>query len=438
VRGARVGRALLVALATGSSLFVSSSGADAAASCPSSQPCIAVHLPDGTVQYVDADAINSEAAAAQNADAPNAVKPGQAYPGSPNVVNLGLSVNAMLADLDPPLQSAVTFTAMPRPADGTTAVLTADNLAAPSNYEQGLLPAFYVDGNQIQYVRAPLNDSDDPSTDDGVQSQQDGTLDLFAYTGPMLHVSDSASDANPSAGQSVTFTASSDATAAESVTYTWTSSDRPTPVSEPVLSRTFPVAGTYEMFLRASGTDGSGGAADPLWVTVGPSTHTTTPPVTKTPGGGHSSPPGTPKPGPSNGHGNQPTSSPAPHPSPSVSAPGITGTALPGPSLATIATNARKPLVASAERSSPPATVVLDNDNLPLVRGQLIGPGAVVLSGSVPGAAQAGVSPAGRLSRGWRAAGLVGSVAAIMLLFAAGAARELRWFRRLRSVVRPR
>jgi hypothetical protein len=80
----------------------------------------------------------------------------------------------------------------------------------------------------------------------------------------------------------------------------------------------------------------------------------------------------------------------------------------------------------------------LQNDQLPLVRGQLLGQGGVTLSGTPPGGASAGIAPFGRLSSGRRDLALAGSIAAIMLLFAAGAARELRWFGKLRSVVRPR
>jgi hypothetical protein len=436
MRRARVGRALLVAVAVGSSLTALSAHAAGGTGCPASQPCLAVHLPDGSVQYVDIDTINSEASAAQAAHAPNAVPAGITYPGSDNVINLGLSVNALIQDLDPTISP--TFTELPRaPNVDTTAILKGDNLAAPSNFEQGLLPAFWVNGNVIDYVRAPLDSSDNPATDDGIVSQEDGPLDFYVYTGPMLTVTDSATTTRPKVGQPVTFTASATlpdgSPDSAQLTYTWTFSDDATPVVQPTVTRSFGSADqTYEVLLRVSGTDGSGGVADPIEVAI-PRAKTSppTPPPTQTPGGGHSSTPSSPKPGQSLGHGTQQPTNPAtvrPTPSVTPSAPSGTGSAHPSASAsaATTATTGAQP--GTAHTTPPNSTAVLDN-NLPLVHGQLIGPGAVVVAGAQPEAVQAGVSPAGRLSPGWRDVGLIGAIAAIMLLFAAGAARELRWFR---------
>jgi PKD repeat protein len=420
MRRAWVGRGLLVGAAV--ACFVALPAASVqAATCVSSAASIVVHLPSGT-QTVTAAGLCRLATVDEQyytRSVPNSDE--QASP----FISAGVPITAVLQDvgLDP---ATVTFTGAVRTSDGSWSTLTNADLVHPT-FANGLVPVVEVNGDAINYVR-PLRPGDaDTNANDEIDTDPGVPLQLYAGTGPLLDVTATATPMSAKPGQAISFTATA-TPASESPSYSWTFSDGATAAGEDV-THAFATAGTYEVTVIARGADGSGGEARPIYPSVsGGATRTPTP--TPTPGGGQSSPPSSPKPGPTSGHGNQPSGTPTPRPTPSSSA----------SAPAAAATSTARPTTRRTTGSHGPrhSTAVLDADELPLVHGKLIGKGAVVLSAAGPAVAQTGAAAAGRLSAGWRAAGLVGSIAVIMLLFAAGAARELRWSRRLRSAVKPR
>jgi hypothetical protein len=427
MRCAPLSRAIVVALALGGALVALPFHAGAVASgCPTSDPCIAVHLQSGT-QYVTATQITNEATAAAAASAPNAVQNVQysysASSGQPGpFVALGLSENALLTELLGPIGfSHVTFTELTRPIDGTEAILQSSHgdLAAPSDFEGGLLPVFRVNGSAIDYIRQYRNATDDATQDDEVETDPGGMLDLYVGTGPLLTVTSQNSPQAPKIGAPVTFTASS---SGDSVPpkYTWqvylSYPDQVAVFHGRRATHVFSAAGEYEVVVSAAGADGAGGFAAPLFVLVGKV---------------HASPSKTPHPGgtgtPSPSH--TPRQSGTPAPTPSTSGPGLgspsasagTGSASPGPSAA----SSGGP---SAGKHSPPPP---DVGGLPIVDGRLIAQTVALrtLPGSVVDRSLSVGSAAAPLSHGWRVTVGAASVVAIMLLFGWGAARELRWSR---------
>jgi hypothetical protein len=447
MRRAPLGRALILALTLGGALGVPLLSATAAASpCSPSNPCLAVHLPDGSVDYAFIPAIRADAAAAQGQ--PNGVADGTNYPqltpggGDAGVVTVSdaVSVNALvaplLASLNPPVaMSSVTFTDMPR-SDGSWSILPAAELTArPSGFaDPTLLPAYYapVGQNNILYARPLLNSTDSNLGDNGVSSfnTSNGELDLFVRTGPLLTVTASASVLPPKTakiGQPISFTSSSSGTAAK-VSYAWTVNGAQQVSSQQNFTYSFPAAGTYELQVTASGSDDSAGTATPIFITVG-TTH-----FRGTPSPGTSA---TPTPTPTATAKPTPTLTSTPLPTVSKSAPAVTSSS---PTAGSAGGHKGGTATGAPQRSSPPSPPAHAANGLPLVRGRLIGQSAALLlttTGPAADESSVGVSPSSRLSVGWRAAALVGSIAVIMLLFVAGAARELRWSRRGRGVVRP-
>ena len=418
------GRALVAALALGGALAVPAAPAAAATSCPTGDPCIAVHLQSGT-QYVTASQITAQATAAADADAANAVQDVQylysVSAGTGPFVGIGLSVNALLENLlGPNGFGQVTFTELTRPIDGSESILQsgAGDLSAPSGFLDGQLPVFWVNGSEIDYTRPLRNDSDNAATDDAIQSDQGGALDLYVHTGPLLTVTAHASATTIKADQTVTFTASS---SGDSVppTYRWTLFGSPHrfAVGQRV-THIFATSGLYEVLLSAAGSDDSAGSAEPLFITVGTALT--------------SSPSQSPSPGSSGSR--TPSSSPDPtataHPTSTSTGQGSgapSGSPHPGAS----ATDGSGPTPSAGVSGSVRPTPSADPGQLPVVSGRLVGEGvALLISPGAPSVqTQGGGVSAAPLSTGWRVTTATGSVLAIMLLFGLGAARELRWSR---------
>lgn len=441
MRRALLGRALVAALALGGALSIPlapAAASTAPATCLSSGPCVAVELPGGGVDYLNSDDITNDAQAAINANAPNAVSNvqyqynGDASQGGPYVMT-GLSVNALLQDeLSAQVVSTVTFAEVIVPGPiGSTSFLTAgsgtSNLSAPSNYggppTPGLLPVFWVNGTEIDYARPLLNDTDNAVVDD-VQSAENAPLVLDVRTGPLLKVTGHASvsgSATAKIGQPITFTASSKGDDVKP-TFTWTFDGTEVSRQQDFTHR-FAASGVYQVQVTAAGPDDSAGAAVPFFVTVGTGHFKGSPKPGSSP---------TPSPTPTPTPTITPTPSPAPAGTASQSAPGATSTSPNGKA------GAASPSAQPESFQRPDG--VQSASGLPVVHGRLIGQSVALLTapGSVLEQHPPGVAPAARLSADWRVTALTGSIAAIMLLFVAGAARELRWSRRPRSVVRPR
>jgi PKD domain len=447
MRGAPLGRALAIALLLGGALgFPVTPAAAAVSPCPTSDPCLAIHLPNGHIDYLTASQLRIEAAAAQGTS--SGVADGTNYPqltpsGAPTdvvTVASALSVNALisplLAGMNPPVPlSAVTFTYMPR-GDGTWSILTADELSgAPTVFQDSsLLPAYYspLGQDQIRYVRPLLNNADSNLVDDGVGTEPPANvLDLFVQTGPLLTVKASASvsaSTTVKIGQPITFTATSSGDSI-SPRFTWTNLNSGKDISHLAsFTYKFAAAGVYGIQVTAAGSDDSAGTAAPLFITVG-SAHFK----------------GSPHPGGSKSPSPHPTRTPTEPPSPSPSATSTNGaggsaSATPGPSSTSGSTTGQGqgPTTPAAPTVSPDARPSDASNGAPVVEGRLIGQTVALLTPSQSVATQTsvGVTPATRLSGIWRVTAGVGSAVAIILLFAAGAFRELRWSRR-RGSVRP-
>jgi hypothetical protein len=436
MRRAPLSRALLVALALCGALAVpllSVASATTPGTCNSPGPCLVVQLPNGDADYLDSDAINSAAQAAIAANAPNAVsqvqydfsngKPGQ-------YVVTGLSVNAVMHNLlTPQVLSQVTFAEVTVPGtEGSSSFLTGgqapSNLSAPSNYlgppTPGLLPVFFVNGTVVDYERPLLNENDSAFADD-TQSLQNGPIDLSIHTGPLLtvtaHASISASKV-AKIGQPITFTSSSQGDTVMP-TFTWTINGDVVSHQQDFTHK-FTGVGSYEIQVSAAGSDDSAGQSAPLFVTVGTAHYKGSP-----------KPGGTPTPTPSVTPTPSPTPTPTPtgsHSGPATTASSPTGSSTSGSPASVAPVNAR------------PTTDNRAANGQQIVHGRVIAQTVALLTlpHAAPSQNAVGVSPDARVSIGWRATALVASIVAIMLLFAAGAARELRWGKRLRSVVRPR
>jgi hypothetical protein len=443
---APLSRSLVVALVLGGALGgVATSPAAAAdpTSCATSGPCIIVGLPNGGVDYLDSDDINADAQAAVTAGAPNAVSDvqyqydGDAGAGGPYVA-LGLSVNALMQDVLSPQELAkVTFAEVTVPGAGASHSFlvggtSPSDLSAPSGFDgpptAGLLPVFFVNGTEINYVR-PLRSSTDNATFDDVESNQAGPIDLDVHTGPLLTVTASThpSVAKPvKIGAPIVFSASSSGDAVEPQ-FTWTLSTGEVLSHQQTFTHSFKGTGstTYEVELSAAGPDDSAGVAAPLFITVGPARYKGNPSPGSTPTPTHSAAP-------------RPTTTPTTPPPTTTGSPGTGTQSTPPTAPTTGSSSGRSGGSTASPQPTPPAQPATSSAGLPLVRGRLIGQTAALVTtpGSVVEATTTGVSPDVRLSGGWRAAAIAGSVAAIMLLFAAGAFRELRWSRRKRSVVR--
>ena len=417
------GRALVAALALGGALAVPAAPAAAATSCPTGDPCIAVHLQSGT-QYVTASQITAQATAAADADAANAVQDVQylysVSAGTGPFVGLGLSVNALLENLlGPNGFGQVTFTELTRPIDGSESILQcgAGDLSAPSGFLDGQLPVFWVNGSEIDYTRPLRDDSDNAATDDAIQSDQGGALDLYVHTGPLLTVTAHASATTIKADQTVTFTASSSGDA-NTPAYRWTLFGSPHRFAAGQrVTHTFATSGEYEVLLSAAGPDDSAGAASPLFITVG--TATSSPSQSPSPGSSGSRSPSTSADPTATSH---PTATPSGQGSGSPS-----GSPHPGGS----ATDGSGPTPSAGASASVRPTPPANPGQLPVVSGRLVGEGVALLttSGASSAQAQSDAIPSARMSTGWRVTTATGSVLAIMLLFGLGAARELRWSR---------
>ncbi len=277
---APLSRALVVAVVLGGALGgVATSPAAAAdpTSCATSGPCIIVGLPNGGVDYLDSDDINADAQAAMTANAPNAVSDvqyqydGDAGAGGPYVTS-GLSVNAVMQDVLSPQELAkVTFAEVTVPGAGASHSFlvggtSPSDLSAPSGFHgpptAGLLPVFFVNGTEINYVR-PLRSSTDNATFDDVESNQAGPIDLDVHTGPLLTVTASThpSVAKPvKIGAPIVFSASSSGDAVEPQ-FTWTLSTGEVLSHQQTFTHSFKGTGstTYEVELSAAGPDDSAG-----------------------------------------------------------------------------------------------------------------------------------------------------------------------------------
>jgi PKD domain len=155
--------------------------------------------------------------------------------------------------------------------DGTAeATLSAKDLSTQTDTFENPseLPVIDYDGEHIVYYR-PWRGGSDANAGDQVTEDQHVPLAIDVYQGPLLTVTATASDANISAGGSVTFGETVTGGGGAALSYRWnfgggaanTTSNAAAPVES------FPSAGTFSVTLEVTDADGGGGA-DTIPITV--------------------------------------------------------------------------------------------------------------------------------------------------------------------------
>jgi hypothetical protein len=422
----RPGWALAVVIALAAIPVIPDTVAVASSSCPPSSATIVVDLPDGSGQTVtatdicnDADVFNTQYFTRANTTG----GPSEDTQSAP-FVQQGLSVRALLLTLgiDP---RTVDFVGITR-QDGTLSTLdeSSHDLDDPPDFQGGLLPVVWVDGNVIDYTR-PLRSDTDLNAADAVQTAPGGVLTVVVHDGPQLTVNATASRSSVAINKPVRFFASAPGASAASqpLSYTWTFGDGTSATGSQV-SHAFTTAGGYDAQVTATGANDSAGVSPQVAITVGTRVH-------KSPDGGRGS--GTkrghkaPSTGPTTGKGHRTGSTPAKQASPGKTA----VTKLPPSTKITIPA----PMPPGAAKTGPADGVAPEIAQPPLISGQLIGPGTLLADTTAQ--ANPATAPAARIGG---AAGLpvaLGAAAVVGLLLGAGAARELGWTRRRRRAVTP-
>jgi PKD domain len=400
--------------------------AAAAAGCAGSQGCVEVFVPGSASPVSFTVAQINALADVHNASYTTRIAGGATLEDTPHVM-AGLSIGQLLVDASPGINlNTVTFTAVPRPSNGTWSTLTTPDLLPGSDFQDGLLPCVFFDGSQLHYVR-PLRSDTDTNGTDSFQVAPGADLEVHAYTGPELSVGATASSTGIKAGQSVDFSGTvSGAGSGATLDYEWTVDNGAathTISTAPNPSYRFLTAGVYEVLLTATGSDGSAGLSTPIFVTVGSAP---TSPGHPTPGPGRSASPHPPTSPPATGGPKPSTGSSSP--TPSKGAPGAGhGRASASPSAVSANGGGSTPSATPSPAANLPAA------GAPLVDGRLIGQTAALPLASGNLESTAAGSAAEPLSDGWRAPAVLAWVAAIMLLFTAGALGERHRNRRRRS-----
>ena len=422
----RPGRALAVVIALAAIPVIPGAAAVASSSCPPSSATIVVDLPDGGGQTVtatdicnDADVFNTQYFTRANTNG----GPTQDTQSSP-FVQQGLSIRALLLTLGVNPRT-VDFVGITR-QDGTLSTLdeSTHDLDDPPDFQGGLLPVVWVDGNVIDYTR-PLRSDTDLNAADAVQTTPGGVLTIVVHDGPQLTVNATASRSSVAINKPVRFFASAPGAPAASqpLTYTWTFGDGTSATGSQV-SHAFTTAGGYDAQVSASGANDSAGVSPQVAITVGTRAH-------KSPGGGDGS--GTkkhhkaPATGPTIGKGHRAGSRPAKHASSGKTA----VTKLPSTTKVTIPA----PLPPGAAETGPADGTAPLIAQPPLISGQLIGPGTLLADTTAQ--ANSATAPAARIGGAAGVGVALGAAAAVGLLLGAGAARELGWTSRRRRAVTP-
>jgi chitodextrinase len=349
-------------------------------------------------------------------------------------VSQGLSINQVLVNsgFDP---TKVTFTAVPR-LDGTWATLSTPQLQKPvadGVFVDSLLPVVHSIGDGMEYVR-PLTGPNDANNNDVFTPADASTpLDVYVFTGPELTVKETASKRKVQPGTPVQFSATvtdnGTARPASSVDYSWTfGPDGTASTASP--THTFAKAGTYLVLLTVTGaTDGAGGQATPVLITVGSpkagptKTSSPGPTPTKTPDPTQTPKPPTSTPPP-------PTSSPQPTPHPgsghSTGVPKLPRTLFPRGSLAG---RLSRNFTRLQQQSLGGQPTLAPPPNQPVVSGQVVGGGSVPLTASALASDATSVesTPAVDDATRWSPGVVPGYVGVVLLLLGVGIARERGW-----------
>jgi hypothetical protein len=252
----------------------------------------------------------------------------------------------------------VSFLSITRP-NGSLAILRRGDLAEASPFADGP-PIVWTDAGGVRYLR-PLRGPGDANAADNIGITE-GNLIVRVHQGPLLEVRADASRRTVPAGEPVHLEAEvrGGAMPGVALTFSWSFGDG-TRRRGPALRHAFARPGVYETIVTVSGSDDSGGASDPLRISVGD------PPKGKPDGGGgredpRRAPAQGPVAGPPDGGGG------------TASAPGASGTAAVPPSPGAPATGPSSPPPSrgSESRTRRPVRSREDASSGQLVRGTLV------------------------------------------------------------------
>jgi hypothetical protein len=348
--------------------------------------------------------------------------------------------------------------------NGSWTSLDNTDLTAPAaSFVDGLAPIFFLNGAQTFYLR-PLRSPSDTNGDEEISASNGAALDFYVYSGPLLDVIASANPKTVATHHPVTLTAQvTNATAADRrLTYTWNFQDGTTATGQTV-THAYAVAGTWYPVVTVLGTgNDSGGASQPVPVTVG---SVPTGPGAGTRGGAN---PGkhAPHGGSAHGRGNAsngaPThtntgganthtasktartgTTPAPTTTPHTESPTLGGGATIGGRTrrgATTGGHGGKAVIGVGGRTAPVQTKTQPSSALggPVVDGRLISDVVPISAAQLAQQSRTAGQPASSGSAAAARLGgdsipalvRIGGVCAVILLFGAGAALELRSQRR--------
>ncbi|MBV9484460.1 MAG: PKD domain-containing protein [Frankiaceae bacterium] len=391
-----------------------------AASCSGSQAAIVVHLPGGggsaTVSTGDicrhADVLDTQYSTLATA--------GGTVDSNDPYIQQGLSVPALLSLVaaDP---SDVGFLALPSLSGGWSTLSKPGDFSDPSDFQDGLLPVFRVDGNVVDYYR-PQRSPSDVNAPDYAQSGAGSPISVELHSGSLLTVHANANRLTIKPGTTVDFSAdvSGVPDAARPLAYTWAFGDGNGGTG--VIARhKFSDPGTYAAQATVTGQDDSAGISQPVVITV-ESTHHKPGGGPGPGGGGGHHPPGSGGSPHSGGHhpGHTKSPHPTPTPTPTGSSRGGFPPGLPVPLPDGAATgNIINPLTPTAQ--SP----VLATEP-PLVQGFLVGGGETLtakqtatLATRVAATNPTPTEPVDKT--GWAVAGFT----IVAMLLAIGVVREL-------------
>jgi hypothetical protein len=160
---------------------------------------------------------------------------------------------------------ALSFITVRRP-NGTLSVLRAGDLSRPAPFPEGP-PLVWLDADSVRYLR-PVRDDADVNGADNIATAGEDLL-VRVHQGALLQVMVRVEPAAPRAGERAHLEARvSGAQRGTTVTVRWRFGDGGE-ASGPAVAHRWRRAGVYTIVATADGDDDSGGAAEPLVVTVG-------------------------------------------------------------------------------------------------------------------------------------------------------------------------
>jgi len=160
---------------------------------------------------------------------------------------------------------AMSFVAIRRP-NGTLSVLRVADLARPAPFPEGP-PLVWLDADSVRFLRPVRDDADVNGADNIATAGED--LVVRVQQGPLLQVALRVAPAAPRAGERAHLEARiTGAQPGAALTVRWRFGDG-AEATGPAVSHRWRTPGVYAVVASAEGADDSGGASEPLVVTVG-------------------------------------------------------------------------------------------------------------------------------------------------------------------------